>query len=171
MGLKNSDFFPTNLSLHQAQETHILFIAFKTEKLLLTGKQTHKTPGACLSLEEQVIYTSVGSGTFHTVWSLSYHEEQELKIFSWQFCRTMQDTGCLSQSNEALVHPLISGHRNISVRGTETAIRICASSVWPVSLNKNLVPGKATKIEVSCNCAKENNLINHWMERQDYNHL
>lgn len=48
---------------------------------------------------------------------------------SWQLFMAMQDTGCLSQFNETLVHLLISGHRNICVRDIETTIRIFASSV------------------------------------------
>lgn len=64
-----------------------------------------------------------------TVGSLSYHENEELEIFSCQFFLAMQVTGHFSQSNETLVNPLISGHRSISVRDTKTAIRIFGSSV------------------------------------------
>lgn len=64
-----------------------------------------------------------------TVGSLSYHEEEELEDFSWQFFLAMQVTGHLSQSNATLVNPLISGHRSISVRDIKTTIRIFASSV------------------------------------------
>lgn len=73
-------------------------------------------------------------------------KKRNLKTFLGSFSWICKLLGTLmSQSNETLVNPLISGYRSISIRDIKTTIRIFASPVRLVVLNKTLESGKTTK--------------------------